>query len=203
MLTQHLTEVDHHRTAIDESRHRHSGDPLGTGADNEVTRKPLLIVILHKVEHPTRQSLLRLPDGGDIGSGSLSSQHADQSVVEPHLVVEVVQPGIQILPIAPRLVDLSDEEELRKVGMEPPDHPVPEGYRYHLRHVTPEAVHPLHRPVVEDVVHLVPGVRHRLIEVSHPGIGIDAVIELHRIVPVVSRGMGVEDVIARRPSGIL
>ena len=87
--------------------------------------------------------------------------------------------------------------------MEPPDHPVPEGYRYHLRHVTPEAVHPLHRPVVEDVVHLGPRVRDRLLKVSHPGIGIDAVIELHRIIPVVSRGMGVEDVITRRPSGIL
>ena len=160
-------------------------------------------MIFHKVEHQPRQPLLRLPDGSDVRGSALTLQDPHEGVVETDLVVEVIQPGIQILPVAPRLVDLADKEQLREVWTKLPDNPSPEGDRHHLRHIAAEAVHTEHGPVVEDVVHLGPGVRNRLLEVCLTGIGINTIIELHSVVPVVPSGLSVEDIVARRPCGIL
>ena len=160
-------------------------------------------MILHEVEHQPRQPLLRLPDGSDVRGSALSLQDPYEGVVETDLIVEVVQSRIQILPVAPRLVDLTDEEQLREVWTKLPDDPAPEGDRHHLRHIAAETVHTEHSPVVEDVVHLGPRVRDRLLKVCLTGIGVDTIIELHRVVPVVPGGLSVEDIVACRPCGIL
>ena len=74
---------------------------------------------------------------------------------------------------------------------------MPEGSRHHLGHVATETVNALSRPIQQYLCHLIPCVGDR-IKVAHAaGIVIHAVVQLHRLVPVVHAWCIVETVVTR------
>ena len=72
----------------------------------------------------------------------------------------------------------------------------PELGRHHLGHVATEGVDMLGGPEEQDVEHLLPRAWHGVEVAYATGKIVDAVVQLHRLVPVVTSGTVVEMVVA-------
>ena len=131
----------------------------------------------------------------------MAADDAAQRVVEPHLVVEIIEAaGADIVTIERGLVDLGDKDDLLPT-LDPRDDPLPELDGHHLGHVATEAVHAAGDPEAEDGQHLMPRVGHGIEILRATALQVDAVVELHRLIPVVAAGRGAEAVVTGDLSG--
>ena len=118
----------------------------------------------------------------------MAADDAAECVVKSDLIVEVIEAAsTDIVAIEVGVVDLSDEEDMLP-ALHARDDPLPEGYGHHLGHVAPEAIDAAGDPEAEDGEHLVPGVGHGLEILLATAEDVDAVVELHRLVPIVAAG---------------
>ena len=124
-------------------------------------------------------------------------------VVHAHLIVQVVKATGQIVTIFTGVIYLANEEQTREFLLDLGGGVGPELGWHHLGHVTAEGVDALSCPEEQDVGHLLPRGGHG-VKVPHPaGIVVHAVVQLDRLVPVVTPGGIVEDVVSRCPGGFL
>ena len=132
-------------------------------------------MVLEEVQHPGLEVAEELPVPGQCPGGEPVAGDGADGVVQAGLVVEEVEAHlIDIHPVLFLLIDLGDEDDVREFQLDLRDEPLHEGRGHQLHHVAAEAVHALEGPVMDDVVHLVPG----------PGVEV-AVVDLDGLVPVV------------------
>ena len=127
----------------------------------------------------------------------LVANHAAHRIVHAHLIIQVVESGTQVVAILAGVIHLADKHALGIAVLHLIRGPMPEGSRHHLGHVATESVNALSRPEEQYLSHLIPCVGDR-IKVAHAaGIVIHAVVQLHRLVPVVHARCIVETVVTR------
>ena len=196
-LAKFLAVINHERRPRDGSRH-HQCRQCASGIAGKLTGcDALLVVILEEVEHVVANSLHRLPAASYSSCASVAGDYCPQSVVERHLVVEIVEMPIEdIVAINAHVVKLGNENQFWELLLDLRNHPVPELHRHHVRHVAAEAVHPHLRPVEQDVAHLVPRGRDGREMALTSGV-VNAIVQLHRLIPVVNPGIRVETIVAR------
>ena len=128
-------------------------------------------MVLEEVEHVAPYVVNRLPAVCD-ALGALSATDVEQGVVEPHLVVEVVEvSSVDVVAIEAGVIDFGNEDDVGIGGLDLRHSPLPELDWHHLGHVAAEAVDALGCPVEQDMEHLV--------------VGVGTIVQLHRLVPVV------------------
>ena len=94
---------------------------------------------------------------------------------------------MDIAAIESRVIDLGNEDSARIFLLDLRNHPVPEIDRHHEHHVATEAIDTLLAPVQQDIEHFGPSVRHRVEVIVTATTVIDAIVELHGLIPVVLR----------------
>ena len=158
----------------------------------------LLVVILQKIQHVVVYVIRGLPFVCYGCCGSFSANHIANAVVHAHLVVKPVEPCSDVVAIFRRIINLTDElhlwiHELHLVGS-----PRPEGCGHHLRHVATERINTFLCPEQEYGGHLVPCVWNRveMIRASSCIAIVYAVVQFHRLIPVVLRWTVKESVVA-------
>ena len=155
-------------------------------------------MILEEVEHASLQAVDRLPCAGDGRGRGAAFDHGAQRVVEAHLVVEVVEAAVvEVAAVDGWVVDFGYEDDALVALLDAADGPLPEVDRHHVRHVAAEAVDAASSPVEQDVEHLLPRRGHGVEVVAAAALIVDAVVQLHRLVPVVLARRGREAVVAR------
>ena len=118
-------------------------------------------------------------------------------VVHAYLVVEPVKTRGQIATVLIGIIDLAHEDDVLELLLHLLRGVCPELGRHHLGHVAAETVDTLLRPEQQDVRHLEPGIGDGVEITEASGIVVDAIVQLHRLVPVVLPGGIVEVIIAR------
>ena len=201
-LAELLAEVDHGGAGVDGGAHEHGGQGGTAVADDEVGGEALLVVVLHEMEHVAAELTEVLPAAGDVGGRLLMADDADEGVVEAYLVVEVVELAVfDVVVVFPGVVYFGNEDDVGVLLLYNRYYPAPELEGDHLGHVAAEAVDALLGPEEEDVAHLEPGGGEG-VEVGALALEVvDTVVELHGLVPVVARGVGVEAVVAGGAGG--
>ena len=146
-----------------------------------------------------------LPAIGDAAGGTVAADDVAHAVVHAHLVVEVVEPGLDVGAVLGRVVHLADEVDVGMTQFHNAGGISPELRRHHLSHVAAKSVDALRRPEEQNVGHFAPSAGYGVVvEAATAGIAIvHAVVELHCLVPVVHTGMVVEPVVARAAGGHL
>ena len=101
-------------------------------------------MILEECEHVLADVGCLLKGRGDVVYVAAVLADGTQCVVESHLVVKVVETSlIDETAIKMGLVDFSDEDDSRILGLHLRHCPLPEGYGGELHHVAAEAVYSL------------------------------------------------------------
>ena len=148
-------------------------------------------------------ALHRVPAAGEVACRPTVTQDASQCIIERHLVIQVVKTAIKdIAAVECHVINFGDKDDFRINLLDLPDRPVPEGHRHHVRHVAAEAVNPLASPEPENVKHPCPRGRDG-VEMGAAVPRVDAVVEFHGLVPVVTVRRGGVAVIACRSGGKL
>ena len=139
-----------------------------------------------------------LPGSRDAG-GRLTAYHGTYRVVESDLVVEIVEmSAVQVVAVLMRIVHFGDEQDVGMLRLHLWDDPSPEVARHHLSHVATESVHTLRCPEQQNVAHLQPCARSGRTEYQTVvALIVHAVVQFHRLIPVVLSHPLSEAVIAR------
>ena len=197
-LANLLAEVDHEWVFLQERSHHKGRHGLGAVTAIEVAANALLIVVLKEVEHVILYVVSVLPAPRYAVGRAALAHHVTKAIIHAHLVVQVVETRGHIPVILVRVVDLTDEDELRETLLHYARGISPKFRRHHLRHVAAEAVDAFLRPKEQDVGHLLPRVGHGgEVMASATGIAIvDTVVELYRLIPIILARLGVKLVVA-------
>ena len=180
-----LTCIDHHRILLKEGRDHESGHALTATSGKERAGDALLVVILEEVEHVVADIIGLLPGSRNGMSGLAAANHLAHRVVHTHLIVEVIETGIQIITVLSRIIHLANENLIGIDVLHLICSPLPEGGRYHLGHIATEAIDTLLGPEQQDIRHLAPSVGDR-IKMPYPtGIVVETIVQLHGFIPVV------------------
>ena len=165
----------------------------------EVTGQTRLIMILKKVKHVRTNIVHPLPTQRYVAGTALPSRHTAQAVIQAHLIIKIVkQAAIDILTVKRRIIRLRNKQHAGVTLLHPPHSPGPELHRHHLRHVAAKGINTLASPIKQNMQHLMPRIRHR-IKVAHATTAVvNAVIKLHRLIPVIPARMRAEAVVASR-----
>lgn len=83
---------------------------------------------------------LTLPVVGDRTGRSPVADHIAEAVVEPHLIVEIVEARIDVCVVFVRLIYLTNEVDFRTACFHLADGISPELWGYHLSHVATEGI---------------------------------------------------------------
>ncbi len=184
---------------------------------------PLLVVVLHVAQAAIKEKRaeVRLRRVQVVRPGR--PLHQMLCLVVPAVVIDRVEPRVEqrqrhavglredripaAHPCRVVIVRLGAEKDPRLALPRPVDQPFPELRRHHVSHVHPEAVHPKTLPVGDHRVHLPPGIRNPFPRRVRRGIfrlvlrvqKVVAVIQLHRLVPVVPRGRPTHHIVSRHP----
>ena len=140
-----------------------------------------------------------LPLPGDGRCWCFATDHGTKSIVEPHLIVEIVKASTaNVIAVKRRIINLGNEDDGGICLAYAAYGPFPEFHWHHLCHIATEGVHTLRAPEEQDVEHLRPGGGYRVeVHTASTGIAIvHPVVELNRLIPVVCRRPGVEVVVA-------
>ena len=154
-------------------------------------------MVLREVAHRGLLAPDSIAYTGEVRRIACALAESDEEVIDADLVIEVVEACVEVLAVAVGLVDLREEERLGVLLTHRGDRPRPEGGWDKLGHITAEAIDTSRSPVAEDVTHLHPRIGDGVgMQATSPAV-VHPVVELHRLVPVVDAGVGVEAVVAR------
>ena len=173
---------------------------LGTTAvaAEESARQTLLVVVFQEIEHMPQPLVAVLhPLPRDTLCRPTLTGHTAQVVVHAHFVVQVVKPGRQISIVLIRIVAFTDENELLMFLLHLRNRPSEELNRNHLGHVHADAVNALTCPEKQNIAHLNPCVRNRIKLFLSAALVEHAVVQLHRLVPIVLARVTRETIITR------
>ena len=160
-------------------------------------------MILKEVQHSAQHVSGGKPLLRDTFHSPIPARYPAQVIVHPHLVIQVVEARVHISAIQPGVVALADELHLGILLLHLPYRPCEELHRHHLCHVHTEGIHFLARPEEQDIAHLHPCVRNRRKLLLAAALIEHAVVQFHRLVPVIARRMCREAVVSRRFRGKL
>ena len=105
---------------------------------------------------------------------------------------------MNVATIQRRIVDFAYKLDLRILFFNPFCRPLPELYGHHLRHVAAEGVYSLRAPVEQYIRHLMPYRWDGGKVANMPMLVVHAVVELDRLVPIITARKGAEAIIAGR-----
>ena len=197
-----LTGIEHKRILVHQHRGNHAWHTLHRAGGKEVTTDALLVVILQEIHHVVADVVSLLPSMRDGMSRFYAAYHTTHRVIHANLIVEPVETRLQIVTIFERVIHLAHEDDVLKLLLHGLRGVSPEFRRHHLRHVATETVHTLLRPEQQDGSHLQPRIRDGVEMSDAPGIVIHAVVQLHRLIPVVTARGIVEMVVTRSLGGL-
>ena len=103
---------------------------------------------------------------------------------------------VDIVAVLVRIIYLSHKGDARIISLHLRNGPLPEFTWHHFRHVAAEAVNSLSCPEAENLQHLAPGVGNRVEMVHMATHIIHAIVQFHRLIPVVRVGIATELVVA-------
>ena len=190
-----LASVEHEGVLLHQHRGHHGRHALSGITSKEVAGYALFVVVLQEVEHVLTDVVRLLPGCRDGVRRLMATHHSAHGVVHAHLIIEIVKACTNVVAVFGRIIHLADEDDIRIAILHLVGSPMPEGGRHHLGHITAETVNSLLRPEQEDFRHLIPSVGNR-IEVPYSAcIVVEAVVQLHRLIPVVHAWRIVEAVV--------
>ena len=104
---------------------------------------------------------------------------------------------LNVVAIKAWIIDLGNENDVRILAFDLRQSPLPELHGHHFGHIATESVDALRGPIEQDLQHLVPRIWSRG-EVTLPATKIiDAVVELHSLIPIVLRRPRSEIIVTR------
>ena len=114
------------------------------------------------------------------------TDHVAKGIVHANFVVEPIKTCANEIAIEPGIVDLADELDVGIVLANLRDDPPPELYRYHEHHVATKCIDTFGSPVEQHVEHLLPRVRHGCEVPYATGIVVNAVVQFHGFIPIIT-----------------
>ena len=140
-----------------------------------------------------------LPATCDAVGRTTSAHYITQTVIHTHLVVEIIKARGQIRTILIGIVYLTNKDQTRVPHLDNGSSIMPKLMRHHLCHITAKTVNALSGPIEQDIGHFRPCIRDGIkMSATATGIAIVyAVVEFHRLVPIVEAWVCIEMVIAR------
>ena len=126
----------------------------------------------------------------------MSAHHSTNRIIQSNLVIQIVKISfVNVIPILRRVIDLSDKHHIRLL-LHLWDHPFPELHRHHLGHVATETIYSLLGPKAQDIQHFMPSIWNFL-KMAHSAMHIiHAIIELHRLIPIILTGISIKVIVA-------
>lgn len=195
-LAEFLAGIDHDGSGAEKRADRHRSHCLERVAGKFRRGETLLVVVLEEIEHVVLVAVNLLPRAGDVGGRATPCDDVAQSVVEPHLVIEIVESAnLDEGPVEIYVIYLGDEYDAGVLLLDLRDRPLPEFEGHHVGHVAAETVNALVGPVLQDVEHLFP-CRGRRGEMPPSVGGIYAVVEFDGVIPVILSGRRGEAVVS-------
>ena len=190
-----LTTIDHNRIRIHGSGDNHARNTRTSIPRKEIRSDTLFIVILQEIQHIFLDSLQRLPTMRYITSRSLSAHHRTNRIIKTNLVIQIIKVSrINIIPILIRIIHLRYKDHITHL-LHLRNHPVPKLYRDHLSHITTKTIHPLISPEQQDLQHFLPRIGNGIEMASTTVHIIHAVVQLHRLIPIVLAWIGIEMIV--------
>ena len=130
-----------------------------------------------------------------ITSRSLSAHHRTNRIIKTNLVIQIIKVSrINIIPILIRIIHLRYKDHITHL-LHLRNHPVPKLYRDHLSHITTKTIHPLISPEQQDLQHFLPRIGNGIEMASTTVHIIHAVVQLHRLIPIVLAWIGIEMIV--------
>ena len=154
-------------------------------------------MVLKKIEHVITDVVGLLPSPSNSLYRLVAADDITNCIVHTYLVVKIVEACTKVVAVFSWIIDLTDKDDIRICKLHLVRSPAPELDRHHLSHITAETVDTLTRPEKQNVSHLAPGIGNR-VEVPHmTSIIVDAIIQLHGLIPVVHPWRIAETVVTR------
>ena len=198
-LTNFLPKIEHERIVAEQSRHDNSRNGFSTIATKEIAGNTLLIVILKKIKQMVFDVVCALPLIGDAAGGATLAYNVSNTIIHPYLVIKIVKTALQIIAVLGWIIHFADKNNVREAIFYNRRGVGPKSGRHHLGHVAAKPINTLGSPVEEDVGHFGPCVRNRVkMATSSTKVGVvNAIVQLHGLIPVVSLRMGIKAVVSR------
>ena len=169
-----------------------------TASAEETARNALLVVVFQEIQHMLQPLVAVLhPLMRDPLRRPAFARHATQIIVHAHFVVQIIEACRQISIIPVRIITFADEKELLVFLLHVGNGPLEELHRNHLRHIYPHTVYAFVCPKQQYITHFDPCVRYREELFLSPALIKDAVVQLHRLVPIVLARMTCKTVVSR------
>src|ERR1051325_7394949 len=90
-FTHLLSEVDHHRSFVDQRADCHRGDGLPWITGKELRSNPLLVVVLEEMQHVLIDAFKTLLNTRHVGRLSVLIDQQPKGIVKLNFVVEIIE----------------------------------------------------------------------------------------------------------------